>query len=91
MPISFLLPIFSAGETHESVSEKRVMERGDADESMDDTERVGVPTLQVVVPVVVVVALFALFAVGFVIHQQTCHHKKQHPVKFPTEDSDEVL
>lgn len=88
MPISFLLPIFSAGETHESVSEKRVMERGDADESMDDTERVGVPTLQVVVPVVVVVALFA---VGFVIHQQTCHHKKQHPVKFPTEDSDDVL
>lgn len=87
MPISFLLPIFSAGETHESVSEKRVMERGDADESMDDTERVGVPTLQVVV----VVALVALFAVGFVIHQQTCHHKKQHPVKFPTEDSDEVL
>ncbi|XP_039463752.1 uncharacterized protein LOC120437095 isoform X2 [Oreochromis aureus] len=44
--ISRFINLTVTGETHESVSEKRVVERGDADENMDGTERVGAPSLQ---------------------------------------------
>uniref|UniRef100_A0A3P9DML7 Immunoglobulin V-set domain-containing protein n=1 Tax=Maylandia zebra TaxID=106582 RepID=A0A3P9DML7_9CICH len=82
-----LISVYSAGETHESVLEKTVMEKGGADGNMDDAERVGSPSLQVVVPVAVFVALVA---VAFGVHRKTHQHKKQHPVKLPTEDSSEV-
>ncbi|CAI5660370.1 unnamed protein product [Oreochromis niloticus] len=92
--ISYFINLTVTAATHEILSEKRVMEKGDADGNMDDAERVGPPTLQVVAPVVVVVvvvvALVALVAIGFVVQRQILQHKKQRPVKLPTEDSAEV-
>ncbi|XP_039463986.1 myelin-oligodendrocyte glycoprotein-like [Oreochromis aureus] len=44
--ISHFINLTVTGETHESVSEKRVMEKGNADGNMDDAERVGSLTLQ---------------------------------------------
>ncbi|XP_026016927.1 uncharacterized protein LOC113018075 [Astatotilapia calliptera] len=85
--ISHFINFTVTGETHESVLEKTVMEKRGADGNMDDAERVGSPSLQVVVPVAVFVALVA---VAFGVHRKTHQHKKQHPVKLPTEDSAEV-
>lgn len=57
------------------------MEKGNADGNVDDAERVGPPTPQVVVPLAVVVAVVALVSVAFGVHRKTRQHKKQHPVK----------
>ncbi|CAI5660383.1 unnamed protein product [Oreochromis niloticus] len=85
--ISHFINLTVTGETHESVSDKQIGERGDEDGNTDDAEIVGAPSLQVFAPVVVVVVVVA---VGFMIHRQTRQHKKQRPVKLPTEDSAEV-
>ncbi|XP_019212231.1 myelin-oligodendrocyte glycoprotein isoform X2 [Oreochromis niloticus] len=45
--ISHFIDLTVTAATHEILSEKRVMEKGDADGNMDDAERVGPPTLQV--------------------------------------------
>ncbi|XP_039908004.1 myelin-oligodendrocyte glycoprotein-like isoform X2 [Simochromis diagramma] len=84
--ISHFINLTVTAETHDILSEKQIMEKGDGHGNMDDAERVGSPTLQVVVPVVVVVVV-ALVAVGFGVHRQTRQHKKQHLVKLPSEDS----
>ncbi|XP_039463722.1 uncharacterized protein LOC120437065 [Oreochromis aureus] len=90
--ISHFINLTVTAETHESVLEKQVMEKGDGDGNMHDAERVGAPTQQAIIPVVVVVVVAAVVvvAVGFVIHRRTCQHRKERPVKLPTEDSGEV-